>query len=118
MPSISFVRSTKMEIDFVRIMQQRNGFPELEAGGLGSRKLTFDAGLPYRVSVSETRDDVVADGEGKLQPVMATFLQGKPHALGVRSHRKWEDNVRPSGRDDRKAQNVNLGLQGFYEKEK
>ncbi|RWV95042.1 hypothetical protein GW17_00042367 [Ensete ventricosum] len=66
-----------------------------------SRKLTFDASLPYCVGVSETRDDVVADREGKLQPVMATFLQGKPHdALGVWSHRKWEDDVRPSGRDD------------------
>ena len=73
--------------------------------------LTFDAGLPDGVGVAEAGDDVVADGEGELEPVGRAFLEGEPHALGVGLHRQREEDVGAAGGQDRQAHYLHVRLQ-------
>lgn len=102
MPSISLVRSTGRKRDgFTKTHTKGRGQDgiDFELGDL-DRELTFDASLPHCVSVSQTRDNVVADTEGESQPVLAAFLQREPGALQIWNHGEWKDNVRPFRRDD------------------
>jgi len=73
--------------------------------------LTFEAGLPDGVGVAEAGDDVVADGEGELEPVGRAFLEGEPHALGVGLHRQRQEDVGATGGQDRQAHYLHVRLQ-------
>lgn len=44
---------------------------------------TSDTGLPDNVGVLEARDDVVGDGEGKFEAVLASFLKGEEAFFGI-----------------------------------
>jgi hypothetical protein len=78
---------------------------------------TSDAGLPDRVGVAEAGDDVVADGEGELEPVRGSFLEREPDALGVGLHRKRQEDVGPAGRQDGQAHDLHVRLQRLCERD-
>jgi hypothetical protein len=90
--------------------------PGVRSSGLAlAFSLTFEPRLPDGVGVAEAGDDVVADGEGELEPVRGAFLEGEPHALAVGLHRQRQHHVGPPGRQDGQAHYLHVRLQRLCE---
>lgn len=82
------------------------------------KKVTLKTSFPDSVGVPQARNNVIADLNRESQMIMGSFFQGKPYSFGVPILRNLKNNIRSTGAEYSKAQNLDIWFKSFYRETK